>query len=341
MKTVAEEELTICTVSYHNNRHLHLNRQLATTINQGQVPPWIVVENSPLDAQDRVQSSDGFIVHDGTAHDPQRPKPGSYHHGLGLNQAIRLVETRFALVLDPDFYIVRLGWVTDVLRHMQENGLAFLGAPYHPRWRGKWRYFPCVPCLFIDGAQVNFDDLDFRPGSDSIPAGDSPGYVGHRSTRLRRNLLLRSPWPLRQALRDRLSLRINPDTGYSIYSAFRHLEQHECLVPTLERVFERWAHKSSPRRAVARLVDALVGEPFSMVPRRKGYFSTAGFRSFGYFDAAGEGWEEFLWKRAPFGFHLHGKHRDRETEVQRATAAVATVTDHLGLHQDVQRLHTR
>ena len=41
-------------------------------------------------------------------------------------------------------------------------------------------------------------------------------------------------------------------------------------------------------------------------------FSSAGFAELGLYDVRKEGWEEFLWKGAPYGFHVRGSHKLKE-----------------------------
>ena len=47
--------------------------------------------------------------------------------------------------------------------------LAVFGAPWHPRWVYKNRYFPCVHCMFVDLDRVSIDALDFEPDYDDHP----------------------------------------------------------------------------------------------------------------------------------------------------------------------------
>ena len=75
------------------------------------------------------------------------------------------VTTRFLLILDPDFFIVRRDWIADCLAHMQAHELSFFGAAHHPRRPTKFRYFPSVMCTFVDLSRVDRHDLDFNPGT--------------------------------------------------------------------------------------------------------------------------------------------------------------------------------
>lgn len=107
------------------------------------------------------------VLHKGTPPDISKPKAcrGSYQHAAALNRFIheQEVQTRFLLILDPDFFILQKNWIKEVCKHMETCGLWFFGAPWHPKWFSKHRYFPCVHCLFIDTKYVKYRDLDFTP----------------------------------------------------------------------------------------------------------------------------------------------------------------------------------
>jgi len=98
---------------------------------------------------------------------------GSYHHAAALNDCLATVEinTKYILILDPDFYILRAKWIQEVLSHMADNNLGFFGSPWHPKWYSKFRNFPCQQCMFIDLSLIDIEDIDFRPNL-KIPPGN-------------------------------------------------------------------------------------------------------------------------------------------------------------------------
>src|SRR3546814_11512234 len=63
----------------------------------------------------------------------------------------------------PDFYVVRRGWIEDVLNHMAANRLAIFGAPWHPFWFNKFRGFPCAHFMAIDRSRVAICPEDVIP----------------------------------------------------------------------------------------------------------------------------------------------------------------------------------
>jgi hypothetical protein len=325
---VHDSGVTVCSVSFHNARHLELNWNVTSRLNPMQRLMWVVTANTPSDADDLATLGAGhFVVARGSAFDPGRPRPASYHHGIGLNTAMELVRTRFALILDPDFYIVRANWVADVIQHMQANGLAFLGVPWHPKWHTKYRYFPCVHCLFVDLTQVKAESLDFRPGPGG-PGTEKPAWKALASASLKRRLPS-SLLHVLQNLRGRMAIGASEDTGHYVYREYArsHTIRSECLTPVYRHASD---YPVVSHRAFSRAIDGLLPDRFSYRPKRTGYFAESGFRELRNADARLHGWEEFIWKGQPFGFHLRRQQLvDREPEAEMATLAqvIANLTD--------------
>ena len=253
------DQLTICSVSFNSKSCLGLNWSIAARLNATEELRWLVVENSCADSAERLSLDDRrFVVVEG------RPpgKTGSpfpqfhvenYNHAASLNQALRLIDTRYALFLDPDFFIVRPGWIGDVLDHMETQKLSFLGAPYYPDRRRKYRYFPCVWCLFVDLNRVRKTDLDFTPDYDEQLAAASLHWTdqidfGFFGRRLPKATLPADATPqmVRSAFFIYLVNRLLPrfrgpaevmcshDVGHRIYHSFYRKSAHssECLIPS-------------------------------------------------------------------------------------------------------------
>ena len=65
---------------------------------------------------------------------------------------------------------------------MARRQLGVFGAPWHPRWIYKHRYFPCVHCMFVDRERVPLDWLDFRPDYETIPGHARQPAAADRAT---------------------------------------------------------------------------------------------------------------------------------------------------------------
>lgn len=248
-----------------------------------------------------------------------------------MNKAVRLVNTRFVLVLDPDFYIVSEEWAARVINYMLEKDLAFLGAPWHPKWYYKLRYFPCGHCLFIDLARISKDELDFTPGQE-INAQDSlPPF--QLSTMLNGSSWDSMPPRVITALKAvsgfnaRQAIGKSQDTGYNVYCRYGLDGKFglECFIPVYRPEVD---YQASPRWA-NQLLDKFLPDRWSYTPKRQGYYVRQGFREMGFVDVARYGWEEFIWQKKPFGFHLRGmvnRQHDAEKQLADLTSALTNLT---------------
>jgi hypothetical protein len=168
---------------------------------------------------------------------------------------------------------------------MRARGLAVFGAPWHPSRLRKLRYFPCAHCLFVDLSRVPAAALDFTPDFAELA-----GYTAEKASRAPR--LLRALDVLK--LGKRGAIATSRDTGWRIYEHCRRdpALAAECLQPVF---------RAHPARA---WLEAPVPDRFSLLPKRAGYFTPRGFRERGLPDLSAFGWEEFVWRDAPFGFHV-------------------------------------
>lgn len=256
---------------------------------------WVVTDNSlgvvpytkegvtvipGAEKQEKIQSSD-------TENPIRIPSyaRGSYHHAAGMNKQLSFIQTRYALFLENDFFIVKKNWVRDVCSHMEKYGLSFFGAPDHPSLFTKCRYFPGISCLFIDCAQVDIKSIDFSPSCNFSP---------------------RRMWRLRKRIGSFLGKRVligaSRDTMYKIYNRYHRDNSfhNECVQPVFQ-----------PRDA---FIERILPDRLCFIPKKRGYFVRTGFRALGYIDAVGRGWEEYVWKNEPFGFHTKGSDCDMKKD---------------------------
>lgn len=157
--------LTICTVNYKTEAILGLNKRLLLQLNSSVDITWLVVNNTRYDEErsSRPLLDTYFTELPCVARPKNIYGMDSYHHGFGLNSCLEHVHTRYMLVLDPDFFILMNDAILHVLLHMNKHGLAFFGAPWHPKYIKKYRDFPCPHCLFIDTDIAKVESLDFAP----------------------------------------------------------------------------------------------------------------------------------------------------------------------------------
>lgn len=159
--------LDIVSASYGSAPYLNLNYELLRCKRPFR---WIVIDNSPFPEQ----LNPNFEVHNG----PQGRVPkndnsvgnGSFYHGLALDESIGYLNmsNRFALFLDPDFFIIPS--IDTILDYMMMNDLAFFGAAYSNTKKALIRNFPVAYCLFVDTSKVNVyeDSFTFAAGGLNI-----------------------------------------------------------------------------------------------------------------------------------------------------------------------------
>lgn len=319
-------ELTICSVSFRSKFCLELNWELACRTNESEPHKWIVVENTEGEADESISQTLGsFRVLEGVPNTCNGIARGSYHHAAALNKSLQCVETRFALLLDPDYFIVCRGWISLVLSYMREKGIHFFGASYFPNRSEKYRYFPCASCLFIDLKHVDRSSLDFMPEINelSVARGWRPRRLISKAVRFwsckDRDGLAVTPEMARCVLREKsldwilgshahlARVAQSRDVGYRVYRQYSHESRHtsECLVPVWDNPLFR--PRTSWKKAFRdRMVRWFVPDSFCPFPLRKRYRSSQGFRDFGLPDVRSLGWEEYMWRGVPFGFHVRG-----------------------------------
>lgn len=284
---IVSGNLTICTVSFSSARWLELNLALTRKLNPRASFDWVVAENSTSSADDAIDFKHReFRVVKGAAPVTSRYAAASYHHAAGLKQALQEVRTRFLLVLDPDFYIIRPGWISEVLEYMRRNEVAILGAPWHPSRPSKFRYFPCAHCTFYDLEKVRLSTLDFAPDYESVPE-----WVDKKETdksQPGQKLVSYLTFGKRRGIGK------SRDTGWKIYAIYHGdpTIKVECLTPVF-----------SPRTG-KRIKDFIFPDSLSMVPKRPGYYTRRDFRDYGLKREAHPHWECFFWQGRPFGFHV-------------------------------------
>ncbi|TSC96825.1 MAG: hypothetical protein Athens071426_139 [Parcubacteria group bacterium Athens0714_26] len=284
LKNNSSIEITICSV-YHSEaskKLLELNYDLVKQLNPGVNFIWIVADNSPADLKEKIDA-DKFLIVPGAgklADNIPAGVRGSYHHAVAINSSLKYVKTRFVLILDNDFYIVRSIWIKDIIEYMKKNNLSFLGSPWHPRLWKKIRYFPGHFSLFIDLNKINIKDLDFTPQYDEI------SY---------RNIL---------TFKNRGKIGLSRDTGYALYRKYYKNSKikYECVLPVLKP----YKNSNFVFVLIKKIIKSIIPDKWLYVPKRSSYYSEIGFSDLGYFDVAAWNWEEFMWKNKPFGFHLRG-----------------------------------
>lgn len=299
-------EITICT-SYHSpetKAELELNHDFTRRMNPESRITWLVGEAMEGSVRERI-SREQFTVFAAPTKDEVPHVTGwrSIQHAGALNLLLKHVQTRFFVVMHPDFYIVRPHWIQDVITHMDASGLAFVGSPVYPRYFDKWRYFPCTQCIVADREKIPVEDIDFMPGDMKML---ERGYA----MRDRRGF-----WKIGEAakllysrlIRMRSLIGTSRDSGYRLVEKFSR--RPDILCECFQPFFRPWRDRDAVDNklwVLNAMIEFFLPERLCFVPKRKASYSVKGFRDCGYPDAARHGFEEYFWAGRPFAFHQRG-----------------------------------
>jgi hypothetical protein len=319
-KSASQYELTICTVSFHHAPHLRLNYDLVRRLNPNAKIRWVIGENSPLDS-DRRLAPDEFADTTVLATESlgEEGMISAQYHIAAMKACLAEADTRFVLLLDPDFYVLRPNWVADVISYMQQNKLAMFGAPWHPRHPRHYPNFPCVHFTMVDNECFSNDrpytpDLLMDEERASLLKAEytAPGVPATGVERAFRHWL-RQRFPDRW--RDAWAIA---DTGSVMFARYWQGEPilNECLLP----VFYPGDYRKTKlvRGWKNRIFETIMPADIRHWGRDpKTYTRTGGFLPR---TEETKMWEEFLWQGEIFGFHMRGHPRsltrDRNAEIE-------------------------
>ncbi|HEY9786012.1 MAG TPA: hypothetical protein V6D17_11460 [Candidatus Obscuribacterales bacterium] len=328
MPNLDEPIITLCSVIYESADDIERNTALTARLNPGKHWRWLVTDNRPLPHPPLLFKDERVTVLQGVekVHDFPRGA-GAYHHAAGLHLALDRVTTPYLLILDPDFFCVAPNWIDQAISHMLSNGLTFLGAPWHPKWYNKYRYFPCVHCLFIDLRHFPSQEIDFRPiyhredlcrTLNDSSFGPLKGLTKLLLS-LERQIVDRTSTSNASGLsQERSTVASSFDTGYQIYMKARAAKRLK--FESFRPAFEPRSEFEGPPWAMSRFsrfLEKLLPETRCFLPKDASCYSTTKFRDLELPDVVGYGWEEFFWKDAPFGFHMRRQvRRDRSHDME-------------------------
>ncbi len=295
---LGQQDLTVCSVSFNSGPWLDLNIQLAGALNPSCNIEWIVAENSPENSTEKLQPKVRNVSLLGGAPPVNRPyAEASYHHAAGLQLTLKKVRSRFLLVLDPDFYIIKPNWVNEIINYMEQNDVSILGVPWHPSRSRKIRYFPCAHCVFFDLSKVSLETLDFTPDYDS-----NASWVNQKPSKKS----IAQKVKAKIFLEKRKKIGTSRDTGWRIFDLYFDASKIkvECLNPAFNPSF------------LEKVKDLFYPDNMSFIPKKKGYFFDSDFNKFGWESDGLKNWEKFFWKGKPFGFHVRCFPLRKEDDVQ-------------------------
>ena len=156
------EEITICTVLFEDDILLQKNIKKISDLNEKIKINWIIAINKNINKKTKFENyGSNILLIDGI--NENLIGSAALHHTIALNLTKKEVKTRFVLFIDPDFFLIKNNFLNEMIDYMQKNDVTLIGAPWHPKWYSKFRYFPCHHCMFVNTKKIDLDLLDFRP----------------------------------------------------------------------------------------------------------------------------------------------------------------------------------
>jgi hypothetical protein len=304
-------DITICSM-YHSKDSsdlLTLNWDLTTNLNPGVKILWLVGDNRPKGGEPIEPPKGGFTFIQGYhSEDLKRvynwPILAAYHGGLCLNALLPYCKTKYVLFLDSDFFVVRRDWLKELIAHMEEKKPAMFGAPWHPKYPGKPRYFPTHAFSCYNSDIIPVWELDFNPGYDFkyTHTSTNPGaFYPPEDPPRSKNVLYKAFFNLRK----RLAIGSSRDVTWLIRESLKNSGLWvECAQPV-------WKEQHKKSKA-SRFLDMFLPERFSFTPKRPHYFTDVGFKEKGYPDFYELDMEEYMFEGEPYGIHIRNTHRRKD-----------------------------
>jgi hypothetical protein len=294
-------DLTILTVVIRKHYgYVARQLELADRLNPGAAYKMIVVDNTGAGRPELEVDDPRCRVLPGAPRDESLSTDymGSYHHAAGLNSALGEVDTRFLLVLDPDLFPVYRNWIAECIEHMQHRGLSVFGVPWYYRWYRKYRYYPCVHFMLIDLHKIDLRSLDFTPAlAQDHKREDSAAYE-----------LIKRIAPVTYT---RMLIGTRHDTGWRIHQTYarRSGHGHGLARPVIDVASEIIKPKQLATAAGQRR-ERKQPRRWSFLPAPGEYLEPGDAPGFGHWAFEQLEPERFVWRGAPFAFHLRSNVRD-------------------------------
>ena len=175
--------LDILTVISYDRHYFNLNYEITKKLNDYS-HNWIVVENYSKDKhgafdpdkkitkieEDNIKYVEGIdqdslnvrvIKKKNLSYslNPQR----SIFHSKGLSLGLKNSNSKYLLIIDPDFFVIRKNWIKNIIEYMEEKNIDLFSSPYHPVKDWTKPFTPCVYFMILNTEKINKNKLNFNP----------------------------------------------------------------------------------------------------------------------------------------------------------------------------------
>ena len=144
-----KENITICTVNWHSYDFIQkLSENLSAKAQFKEKLTFLIIDNTNGEDK-KIYSLQNTIPSVKIAKNDAKSLSGSRGHACGLNLAMSMINTKYALLTDPDVHIFKNHWDIFLIDILNQNNILTAGTTY-PQWQlGKYHNFPNpVFCFF-------------------------------------------------------------------------------------------------------------------------------------------------------------------------------------------------
>ena len=162
----------------------------------------------------------------------------SSQHGALLNLLLERIEkhhSRFIIIIDPDFFILKRNWIHNLLDYMENKSVAILGASYPETDCRLYYDFPTAYFSVIDLSLISINKLDYLPDENCMKMSDRtpwksdslPNLNGYSRVVSKNNKLNEFLFLLQSIFRWRNKQTFFRDTGWKVRKVFKNRVKHE------------------------------------------------------------------------------------------------------------------
>jgi hypothetical protein len=144
-----KENITICTINWYSCDFIQkLSENLSAKAQFKEKLTFLIIDNTNGEDK-KIYSLQNTIPSVQIIKNDTKSPRGSLGHACGLNLAMSMINTKYALLTDPDVYVFKNHWDTFLVGMLNQNNILAAGTAY-PQWQlGKYHNFPNpVFCFF-------------------------------------------------------------------------------------------------------------------------------------------------------------------------------------------------
>jgi len=221
---------------------------------------------------------------------PQR----SIFHSKGLSIGIKNSKSKYLLIIDPDFFVIKKNWIKNIIEFMEKKNIDLFSSPYHPVKDWIKPFIPSVYFMILNTEKIKKNNLDFSP--------PEVNEILNKKKILKQNLFENDfifYWVLLISFlfRDKYRYQIRKlgDVGHNLLN-FKEAKLY-LTSPAISKIRDLKLNRL--------ILDKFLPDRYRLIQKNSN-FSFKTFKDFNYYDFRELGCQEYFWQKEPFAFHLRG-----------------------------------